>query len=229
MPRRGSVSGRAVRTRFSAPILLALVLLLPILAGTGLGSASTSRPTLAAASGSAASEVQVAADGHPTAGASSVSSAVVISLNKPVNVTFTYATATGTGLAASGISVGVARLQLIVFGVAAGVKELDLSNVHPSTSGTISVIGDYSYAQYLIEGVYLMHAFLFDPNGSTLYSESFYVKVHATYDLTVITVAFAVLLLYEVYTVATLGSARSVANLVKSAETVRKGGPGTSP
>lgn len=163
--------------------------------------------------------MQVTADGHATSGAGSVGSAVQLSLDHPVNVTFTYATGTGPG---AGLSVGVARLQLIVFGVVAGAKEVDLSDVHRATSGAVSVIGDYSYAKYLIEGVYLMHAVLLDPNGSTLFSESFYVKVHAAYDLTVITVAFGVLLLYELYTVATLASARSVAKLVRAAEVSRE-------
>jgi hypothetical protein len=109
------------------------------------------------------------------------------------------------------------------------VKEVDLSDVHPTTSGAVSVVGDYSYAHYLIEGVYEMHALLLNPNGSTLFSEFFFLKVHTAYDLTVVTILFGILVLYELYAVASLGSAKSVTKLVKAAEEARNGGPGASP
>jgi hypothetical protein len=205
---------------------LAVLLVLPLVAGAGVVSVGGTHFTPASVTGSAKGDVEVQADGHPTAGAGSVSSAVLISLSTPVNVTFQYATPGGAG---PGLSVAVARLQLIVFDVPAGVKEVDLSNVHPATSGTVSVIGDYTYAKYLIEGAYELHALLLDPNGSTLFSETFFINVHEPYDLTVVTVIFGLLILYELYAVATLGSAQSVTKLVKAAEEARKGGPGAEP
>lgn len=157
----------------------------------------------------------VTADGHSTDGASSPSSAVTISLDTRVNVTFAY---NGNG---ANVSVGVARLELFVLGVSAGAKELDLSNVHPSASGSVSVVGDYSYAKYLIEGVFAMHATLLDPNGSVLFAQTFYMKIHAPYDLTVVTVVFALLVVYEVYAVVSMGSAKAVAEQVRAAEAAR--------
>jgi hypothetical protein len=201
-----------------------------MLAGAGVATPASSRPTPAAASGSAVGEVQVLADDKPTAGAGSVSSAVVVSLATPVNITFTYSTQGVGSSAPASLTVAVARVQLIVFDVAAGVKEVDLSDVHAATSGSVSVIGDYSYARYLVEGAYEMHALLLDPNGATLFSETFYLKVHTAYDLTVVVALFGILILYELYTVATLASASSVTKMVKAAEEARQSGPpGASP
>jgi hypothetical protein len=215
--------GHTVRFRLTRATLLAALLLLPLILGEGAiapASASAASPLTPFAPANGLS-VLVTADGHPTAAATSPSSAVSISLGSPVNVTFAYSVQGGSAPAPAGVSISVARLQLLVLGIVAGAKELDLSNVHASTSGTVSVVGDYSYAKYLIEGVYAMHAELLDPNGSNLFSETFYLKIHAPYDLTVVTVVFALLIVYEVFAVVSMGSARAVASQVRAAEDAR--------
>jgi membrane-associated protease RseP (regulator of RpoE activity) len=200
--------------------VLALLLLIPAAsaAGTFHPAIAPSSVTPTAALGGIS--VVVTADGKPTAGATSVGSAVTVSMDSPVNVTFAYSAVGGA------VTVGLARLQLFVLGVVTGSKELSITDAHPSPSGSVSVVGDYTYAKYLIEGVYAMHATLLDPNGSTLFAETFYLKVHAPYELTAVTVVFALLLVYEVVAVVSMGSARAVANQVKAAEAARGEKPG---
>ena len=181
--------------------------------------ASTPGPVVTTVTGS------LTIDGHPTNGATSVGSAVQLSVGQPLHLLYTY---TGHG-GALGVPVVVtvtsATLALQFLGTSLSSWVVDESNPQPQVFGEVNQTVDLTQDRYLLAGVYAMVASLTAPNG-TIWSETFYLRISAPYDLVAVTILAGVLALYEVVAVLRLlGRAqveRRVAALHKAATDATK-------
>ncbi len=188
-------------------MLFALVglFLLPIAAAAPVGSAAVPRATT---SGAPSVTAVVTVEGQPTASATGVASAVSVSLTGPLHVLYTWQ-ASGAAPTAP-VTITTARLQLYVFGAALNSVEIDITNPQPAINGTIAMVADFTYAHYVIGGVYQMEATLIAAGGVTVFTEWFYLHLTTPYDLNAATVVAGLLIVWEAYTIAELGSVRAV-------------------
>lgn len=203
---RPGSGGRRVASRLAAGIAVAL--LLPTL-GLFPAAGATAPANHASPAGGVLATVTV--DGHPTAPATAPSSAIGVSLGGPLAVTFDWH---ATGVAGGSVSAGLAtistaRLQLYLFGAPVSSLEVDISNATPAPAGNVTLLANYAYAHYLVGGVYEMEATLLESGGTTAYSEWFYLRLDTPYFVSVASVIAGVVLLWELYAIAELGTVRS--------------------
>ncbi len=128
--------------------------------------------------------------------ANTTSSAFHISFNGAVNVVYTFAQPPGAGAA---WSINDARLQIFYFGFALGTR--DITESVGMVSGTITM-GNWSTGplQYILAGTYLLTASLIAVNGTTAWSQSFWVDVAAPYYiLALLPIVLILLSVYEAY------------------------------
>ncbi len=204
-PRRRGGPTASLRGVRRAPLLLAVaLLLLPLVSAAPVGGATLPRsPTPTATTVTATVTVQ----GQPTAPATSVASAISTTLNGPLPIIYTWQ---ASGPAGTLATISTARLQLYVFGVALNSVEVDITNPQAAANGTVTMLADFTYAHYVIGGVYQMEATLLAAGGATAYTEWFYLRLTTPYDVNVATVVAGLLIIWEIYTIAELGSVRAV-------------------
>ncbi len=135
-------------------------------------------------------------DGVNIANHGTVGSAIVTNFSGAFSTAFTW-TPTGTG----GLTVTQAEIQLLFFGTAIGTSSGAFLKLGPN-SYTLS--SDFTQNRYIYEGVYEIVATLSN-NGTTLYSQSFFVWIQATDHLTIVNIVLILLLILEIYEVAALG------------------------
>ncbi len=132
--------------------------------------------------------------------ASDFASAMTISFNQAVDIRYYWNT---TG---SPVTVGTARLQMFYFGVALSTRDVVEENPVATTAGTIDMSWDPGVLQYVLEGTYLVTASLLAPNGTTLWSQNFWVHESAPYSvLAVIPIILLLIGVYELFVVVTSG------------------------
>jgi len=125
--------------------------------------------------------------------ASTVSSAFAIDFSAAAHLVYYWNSTTPA-------TINDARLQMFYFGFAVATRDVYVSN--PSTNQTGLVHLDWTPLSigYVLEGVYLLTASILASNGTTMWSENFYVKGNALYGiLAVIPIVLILLLIYEVY------------------------------
>lgn len=125
-----------------------------------------------------------------------VGSAIVTNFSGAFSTAFTW-TPTGSG----GLTVTQAEIQLLFFGTSIATSSGQFLKLG-ANSYTLS--SDFTQNRYIYEGVYEIVATLSN-NGTTLYSQGFYVWIQATDHLTIINIVLILLLILEVYEVAALG------------------------
>ena len=140
------------------------------------------------------------------------SHAFTLGVNQRSLVVFTYDVPLG------GPNVTTARMQAIYFGA---VISTDQVSTHTNLSGTGSGTMNWTLGTftYLLAGLYLLTASLVDSNGTTVWSESFYMQASAPYHVGSGLIIFLIVLaLVELYSIATVGrSARKRPKALSSA------------
>jgi len=106
---------------------------------------------------------------------------------------------------AGGAGVSQAFLVVEFLGFPAYTKQQVESQALPSTGGSISMTYDMTQFKWYLQGLYQIHAYLEDPSGNSLWSETFYVKVAQPYDVVVTVVGILILTVAELYMIATVG------------------------
>lgn len=181
---------------FAAAVALALMLGMPT--ATGAASATTpqrSGPSDSSRPASTQSEVsasEVTWNGVDTSAASSVSSAFTVTFNQAVNVAFAWNPNSTPG-------VTEARLAMLYFGFAVSTRDVSpIQGSGPSSSAAMNwTVGAI---QYVVEGVFGLTASLLASNGTTLWSENFFVRLAAPYSILAALPLILILLgVYELY------------------------------
>lgn len=180
------------------PTWTAVVLLLVFLAPYGAGLLSSARaevpaaePQLLGVSGT------VFWNGVNVDTAPTPASAISWSFSNVAHVQYDW---TGPVL---GPGVSQAFLVILFLGLPAYTKQEVRQSALPI--GSVNMTYDLTQYKYVLQGLFQLHAYLEDPNGTTVWSENFYVRVSQPYDLVAVTVGLILLTVAELYMVATVG------------------------
>ena len=127
-----------------------------------------------------------------TAGTSS--SALAIDFSQSANLNFTWS---GTS---APVTISDARLQMYYFGFAVSTRDQIVSNPPTNSIGHIPLSWTPLSINYLLEGVYRLTASFIAPNGTTMFSENFYVRGNAPLGfVAVIPIVLLLIVVYELY------------------------------
>jgi len=210
MPNRRS---RLRQTRFT---LVAAVFVLTALL---VNVPAPARGSPSAASNTPPAQYTVTWNGGDVSSAGSASSALVVDFTQQANLLFSWnLTSPNTA------DVSDARVQMYYFGFAVATRDQILTNPVPRGSGTIPLSWTPLSVAYLLEGVYRITASFIAANGSTLFSENFYVRDNAPFGVVaILPIVLIVIVLYEVYGLARSGRYAMLGRAPKVA------GPGAEP
>ncbi|HYA58472.1 MAG TPA: hypothetical protein VEH57_08470 [Thermoplasmata archaeon] len=133
--------------------------------------------------------------------ASTSGSALSVDFTQTASVVFTWnATADHTVL------VSDARLEMFYFGFSAVTRDVTLSGARASAGGSFPMNWNPGELTYILSGLYRLTASLLNPNGTTLWSENFYVRSTAPYTIgAVLPILLLIIGIYELYAVALSG------------------------
>lgn len=198
---RAQPERRTIRSRrpWVLVAVLAFVLVL-VQAPAGIGlmpSASAGSPGASPAQSSPGLSATVTWNGANVDTAGSASSALSVSFSSSANVVFNW-----SGSASSSIT--DARLQMIYFGAALATRDVSPLPTIPRPVGTGSAVMSWTPGAltYVLEGVFKITASVLNSNGSTVWSENFFVRENAPYfilaALPIILLAIGAWELYEV-------------------------------
>ncbi len=190
LDRRGALRAALIA---SSLVLLGFVVL--------SNSAAAATPAPLQSSGNNAVSAVVSFNGVPVATHDSLSSAIVTHFSGQFTTVFEWASVGAPAYVNQG------QVSILFFGASIGTSAVSVSQ---TGSGTITLNNSFSQNQYLYEGVYDLHAVLTD-NGSTVFSENFFVWVQATDHLTVVNIVLLLIILLEIYEIAVLGSVKKAA------------------
>lgn len=141
--------------------------------------------------------------GHSTRNASSVANAISVNVRSPIPVSFSWAARGGKLGTPTSVSVQQARVELYLFGVSTLANVLNEQTPLDGPNGSANLSLDYGQYAYLAEGIFEVRGSLSAPNGSSLWSEVFFVHVTTSYHLTLFTLGSAGLAVYAVASFAT--------------------------
>lgn len=144
-------------------------------------------------------------NGRPTGNATSPGSALGVVFASPATVEFSWQAAGGKINQPLSIAIQTARLQVIFLGLQVWTKDQTLSPPSFTPRGSVNMTADFSLNRYLLEGLYELTGSLISPNGTSVWSESFYLKASAPDHLTATNVGLALVGLYEVFAILTVG------------------------
>jgi hypothetical protein len=134
---------------------------------------------------------------------SSATSAARIGFNGVVDVHYEWHTPVGS---AGVYTINDARLQIFYFGFALATRDVLDSSALPGTSGTFDMNWSTGSLQYILEGSYKLIASLLAPNGTTMWSQTFWAYVEAPFYVgAVLPIVLVLIVLWEVYNLATVG------------------------
>lgn len=210
---RGSSAGRhRLPSLVGAPLLLILTAVgMPATVGSAIPT-----PT----NGGSGITANVTWNGASIDRAGALPSALSVSLASTAHLWYNWSSYAPVGVGgARPIEVGDARLQMFYFGAVLATRDVVVDHPLPLLSGAIDMAWSPGGFAYLLEGAYRMTASLLDPNGSTLWSESFFIHAIAPYDVAAALPALLLIIgVYELY------------SLVRSGRHARsKGRPGRTP
>jgi hypothetical protein len=142
--------------------------------------------------------------------AASASAAFRISFGNSVNLYYTWRQPSGVAGSGAPWSINDARLQIFYFGFALGTR--DVTTATGSTSGNISMSNwNTGPLEYVIEGTYQLTASLLATNGTTAWSQTFWVDVAAAfYILAALPIVLILIAVYEFYSIATVGKQQAL-------------------
>ena len=133
--------------------------------------------------------------------ASSSSSALAIDLTSSASLVYYWNVSHG----ATPPTISDARLQMFYLGFAVATRDQVLTSPAPG-SGSIPLSWTPISVSYLLEGLYRLTASFIAPNGTTMYSENFWVRGTAAYGLlAVLPIVLLIIVIYEVYGLARSG------------------------
>lgn len=146
-------------------------------------------------------------DGTNIAHSPQPSSAITTTLGGPVDLLYNWSSSVEVGGSPLLYTINDARLQMFYFGFALSSRDVLVNDSIPTVAGSISM--DWvppSVLHYVIEGTFLLTASLLAPNGTTMWSQNFYVDASAPLSIGAVVPVILVLIgLYEVYALLTSG------------------------
>jgi hypothetical protein len=187
--------------------LLALVLLM-LVAPTVSVTASSLGPvaTVVPSASTGAISANVLWNHQDASKYDSASSAATIAFNAAVDVHFFWNSTSGPAGAPALITISDARLQIFYFGFSLVTRDVFETPPTPALSGGYDMSWSTGALQYILEGTYRLVASLLTPNGTTEWSQTFWVIEAAPfYILALLPIVLLALGIWEIYSIATVG------------------------
>jgi len=173
---RPSVSrGRSWWLAVPAVAVAAALVVLPALSASVAGRPDDVSPSVTTVAGSAVTGASVTWNGKDVSGASSPSSAISIQKGQTALVQFTFDESSATAVGNASISVNYLGLVLTTS------KQSPRVVGGPPVAAVAEINWSFGPLYDALEGVFEFTASLLSPNGSTVWSESFYVFTKAPY------------------------------------------------
>ncbi len=179
-------------------VLLGVLVLLPVgsLASTATPAGSAKAASVTSPTGFVGS---VNWNGANVSTASTTSSALAIQFSQMANLLYSWKSG-------SLWNINDARLQIFYFGFALATRDVTLQGSTPGHGNNIPLNWTPGAIEYAIEGLYKLTASLVASNGSTVWSETFFVRATAPLSiLAVLPIVLIVLAIYELYDVTRSG------------------------
>jgi hypothetical protein len=214
--RRGALRRRGA----GAVVLVAVALAVLVAAPIGAWAAPSNGPSRTIFARPATGGLTASAlwNGVNIDTANTAGSAFHISFNGAVNIVYNWSQSPVAGPAGEW-SINDARLQIFYFGFALATR--DITNSAGETSGTITM-GNWSTGvlEYVLEGTFSLTASLLATNGTTAWSESFWVDESAPYYiLAILPIVLILIAIYELYAIATVGKQQALKRRAKGGAT----------
>ncbi len=219
--RRSGSKGRG--QRFASITLASCLLALLVVPVATLGGLTGS--SAAASSGPASSagfSATVTWNGANIGNYTSATSAARIGFNAVVDVQYTWNSVLGD---AQRYTISDARLQIFYFGFALATRDVLNSSAGPALAGAFTMNWTTGSLQYILEGSYRLVASLLAPNGTTMWSQTFWVFVAAPFYVgAALPIILIVIILWELYNVATVGKLATLSRTSGSPPAAGSGG-----
>lgn len=199
-PRRPSLGrgARLIPLAAVATLVIVLFVLPPATLGAVQTPAAASHP---AAAGPITGTVTW--NGANVLNYTSPTSAVHIGFNGVVSVHYSWSSSVGTSEL---FTINDARLQIFYFGFALATRDVVNSAALPGTSGQFTMNWSTGALQYILEGSYRLVASLLAPNGTTMWSQTFWAFVAAPFYIgALLPIVLVLIVVWEVYSLATVG------------------------
>jgi hypothetical protein len=165
----------------------------------------------------------VAWNGANVASAPAVSSAISTDFSSTIDVHYTWSSAS------TEYTISDARLQIFYFGFALGTRDIIDSDPVASTNGTFDMPWDPGVLQWILAGSYALTASLVTPNGTTEWSEQFFVHVTAPAAIgAVLPIILLLIGIYEAYALARSGRQAAISTSSKSGKPSSPSTPASS-
>jgi hypothetical protein len=193
-----------------APLFLALALAIPLVIPSGaLASVATVHaspaprsPPTTGPGGGAAIAYFFTWNGKSVSNATTTSSALDVNLASPIAMQFHWV---GPGPQGPPGGVSEVEFQAYLFGFPFITRALTNTPALGSSSGVSNLSWDPGALNYLIAGVYECLASIYAPNGTTTWSEWFYINIQAPFTIgAVLPIILLLLVLFEVYALLTV-------------------------
>lgn len=195
-PSYGRFRRLALPTAFAAFVVAALLVNVP--------APARAQPTPLAAPAQTSGGVTytVTWNNVDVSSAGTSTSALSIDLSSSANIVYYWNVSSGT---VSRPTISDARLQMFYLGFAVSTRDQILSAPSPG-SGHIPLSWTPVSVSYLLEGLYRLVASFIAPNGTTMYSENFWVRGSAPYGVgAILPIVLLIIVIYEVYGLARSG------------------------
>ncbi len=213
-------------SRASAALAVAFLLLPFATTAAAEAAPAPVTPALAASSSSLAGALYW--NGKDAATAGSPGTAFSWSFANVATVKFDWTSLPGVSV--SGIS--QADLYVLLLGIPVYTKTQVESTPLSALAGSITMTYDLTQYRWFVQGLYELKGALEDPNGSVVWSETFYVRATVPFDVTVATVALLLIVVAELYMIVTVGpraADKTRAQAMKSASTGAEPPPPSPP
>jgi hypothetical protein len=187
---------RPARVGFSATVLAFVIV--GILLNVPVPAKAAPASQIAATPAAGGRSYTVTWNGVDVSTASTASSALTIDFSQAANLVFSWAPLpAGPGGA---VTINDARLQMFYFGFAVSTRDQTIAPPNSNASGSIPLSWTPLSINYVLEGVYRLTASFVAPNGTTMWSENFYVRGNAPLGfVAVIPIVLLLIAVYEVY------------------------------
>jgi len=140
-------------------------------------------------------------NGVDVSSASSNSAALSTNFGSTIDVHYTWSSKGGLGASAPPLyNISTARLQMFYLGFALDTRDVVDSNPLAASNGSFDMSWDPGFLRYVVEGAFGLTASLIAPNGSTMWSENFFIHANAPFSvLALLPILLLVIAAYEVY------------------------------
>jgi len=187
-------------------VLLGVIVFLPAatLAQGGADPAASPAGNCSGAQASFGIAAQLTWNGVNVCSATNRSSALSVDFTSSASLVYNWNSTGGT--LPTPLNLTDARLQMFYFGFAVSTRDVVKSGTTPATTGTFDMNWNPGELTYVLAGLYKLTASLLAPNGTTVWSESFFVKATAPYGfLAALPIILILIAIYELYSVARSG------------------------